>query len=91
MLTNVKGIEFKMGILSKLLTYKKREKSIIWGIRAPEQVKKKWMLLAAFMRVPCNRLILFVLNDWVKANAETLLDDGARNQLANRITKGDRL
>jgi hypothetical protein len=76
-----------MSILSKLLKYKRREKSIIWGIRAPEQAKRNWLFLAALMRVPCNRLILFVLNDWLKANAATLLDDRARNQLAERITK----
>jgi len=44
-------------------------------------------MLAAIMRVPTNRLILFVLNDWVQQNADSLTDEVARNRLANRITE----
>ena len=76
-----------MDILHRLVTHKKQDKSIIWGIRVPEKVKARWLMLAALMRVPCNRLVLFVLQDWAKANAETLLDREARNQLADRITE----
>jgi len=43
-------------------------------------------MVAALMRVPTNRLILFVLQDWVRQNSELLLDRQARNQLADRIT-----
>lgn len=76
-----------MGILDRLITHKKVVKTTVWGIRVPEKVKMRWLMLAAIMRVPANRLILFVLNDWVKANADILLDDQARNRLADRITE----
>ncbi len=66
--------------------YKRQDKHIIWGIRVPEKVKIRWIMLSAIMRVPCNRLILFILQDWVRQNAETLADDKARNQLADRVT-----
>ena len=82
-----------MRVIDKLFVHKRQEKQVVWGIRVSENVKSRWLMLAALMRVPCNRLILFVLNDWVQQNAETLLDREARNQLANRITelylKGD--
>jgi hypothetical protein len=76
-----------MGILDRLITHKKVIKTTVWGIRVPEKVKMRWLTLAAFMRVPTNRLILFVLSDWAKANADTLLDNQARNQLADKITQ----
>lgn len=44
-------------------------------------------MLAAMMRVPTNRLILFVLQDWVRQNSEILLDRQARDKLADHITK----
>jgi len=62
-------------------------KTTVWGIRVPEKVKMRWLMLAAIMRVPTNRLILFVLNDWVQQNADSLTDEVARNRLANRITE----
>ena len=77
-----------MNILHRLITHKKQDKSIIWGIRVPEKVKTRWLVLAGLMRVPCNRLILFVLQDWARQNADTLLDREARGRLADRITEG---
>jgi hypothetical protein len=44
-------------------------------------------MLAALMRVPTNRLILFVLHDWVRQNNEVLLDRQARDASAEHITK----
>jgi len=76
-----------MGILHKLIRRKIQNKSIIWGIRVPKSAKMRWLMLAALMRVPTNRLILFVLQDWIKQNSETLLDNQARNQLADRISE----
>ena len=76
-----------MGILHKLIRRKIQNKSIIWGIRVPKSAKMRWLMLAALMRVPTNRLILFVLQDWVKQNSETLVDNQARNQLADRISE----
>jgi len=77
-----------MSILDRLIKRKtRRDKSIIWGIRAPKSVKTRWLMLAALMRVPTNRLILFVLHYWVRQNNEVLLDRQARDALAEHITK----
>lgn len=64
---------------------KKRTKTVIWGIRVPEKVKIRWLMLAAIMRIPTNRLVIFVLQDWVKHNADVLTDDEARDRLADHI------
>ena len=74
-----------MMILDKLIRRKTKENQIIWGIRVPEKVKMRWLMLAAIMRVPTNRLIIFVLQDWLRQNAETLVDHKSRIQLADRI------
>ena len=76
-----------MSIFDRLIKRKTRDKSIIWGIRAPKSVKTRWLMLAALMRVPTNRLILFVLQDWVRQNNEVLLDRQARDALAEHITE----
>jgi len=76
-----------MDIIHRLITHKKAIKTTVWGIRVPEKVKMRWLMLSAIMRVPCNRLILFILSDWARQNADILLDDQARNQLADKITK----
>ena len=76
-----------MSIFGRLIRRKTQDQSIIWGIRAPKSVKIRWLMLAALMRIPTNRLILFVLQDWVRQNADTLLDTGPRNRLADRITE----
>ena len=76
-----------MGILDRLITHKKVVKTTVWGIRVPEKVKVRRLMLSAIMRVPCNRLILFILSDWAKANADILLNEQARNRLADKITK----
>jgi len=76
-----------MSILHRLIKRKKQDKQIIWGIRVPEKVKIGWLILAAIMRVPCNRLVLFILQDWLRQNADMLLDDQVRNRLADRITE----
>lgn len=74
-------------MLQKIFRHKQRDKRVVWGIRSPETMKTRWLMLAAIMRVPANRLILFVLNDWAKSNADILLDDQARNRLVDRITE----
>ncbi len=76
-----------MSVFNRLIRRKIQDKSIIWGIRTPEKVKMKWLMLAALMRVPTNRLILFILSDWAKANGHILLNDEARNRLADTITE----
>ncbi len=43
--------------------------------------------MSSIMRVPCNRLILYILTDWAQANADILRDDRARNRLADKITE----
>jgi hypothetical protein len=75
-----------MDIIHRLITHKKQDKQIVWGIRVPEKVKTRWLFLSAIMRVPANRLITFVLNDWVQQNADILTDELARNRLADQIT-----
>lgn len=77
----------KIGIFNRLIKRKTRDKSIVWGIRAPKSVKTRWLMLAALMGVPANRLILFVLQDWVQQNSELLLDRQARYALADHIRK----
>ena len=75
-----------MNILRKLMKRKEQEKQIVWGIRVPNKVKMQWCMLAAILRVPTNRLILYVLKDWVQQNANVLTDEVGRNRLAQKIT-----
>ena len=44
-------------------------------------------MLAALMGVPTNRLIMFVLQNWLQQNGEVLLDRQARYALADHIRK----
>ena len=74
-----------MTLIDKLFTHKRQEKQVIWGIRVPKNVKSRWQILATFMRVPTNRLILFILNNWVQQNAKILVNREDRNQLADKI------
>ena len=76
-----------MNILSRLLLRNKPVENIVWGIRVPKNVKMQWSMLATIMRIPTNRLIMYVLQDWIRQNAETLKDREARNQLADRISE----
>ena len=76
-----------MDILRRLIKEKEQEKRIVWGIRVPRKVKIQWQILAAITRVPTNRLILYVLKDWVQQNANVLTDEVGRNRLAQRITE----
>jgi len=75
-----------MNILRRLIKQKEQEKQIVWGIRVSRKVKNQWQILAAIMRVPTNRLILYVLQDWVQQNANVLTDGVGRNRLAQKIT-----
>jgi len=76
-----------MDILDRLVRRKTPDKSVVWGVRAPETAKIRWLTLAALMGIPANRLVLFALQDWVRQNGDTLLDSEARNKLADRITE----
>jgi len=76
-----------MNILRRLIKQKEQENQIVWGIRVPLKVRIRWQVLAAILRVPTNRLILHVLNDWAKANSDILLDEPGRNRLADKITE----
>ncbi len=62
-------------------------RTIIWGIRVPEKVKVRWLMLAAIMGIPVNRLVTYVLQDWVQHNADILTDADARHKLAERINQ----
>jgi|APSaa5957512622_1039677.scaffolds.fasta_scaffold271941_1 hypothetical protein len=74
-----------MGILNALFKGLSRQKTIIWGLRVPQSARKKWQLQANLMGIPANRLILYILQDWVRQNAELLVDEQARSALAGRI------
>ena len=74
-----------MSVLSKLIRRLTRPKSIVWGIRVPKTTKQRWCSLSTLMGIPTNRLIIFVLQDWVQQNSELLLDEQARNELAGKI------
>ena len=76
-----------MGILDRLISHKKAVTTTVWGIRVLKKIKMRWLILAAIMRVPTNRLILFVLRDWAKANADILLNKEARDRLAEHISQ----
>ena len=76
-----------MNMLRRLIKRKEQEKQIVWGIRVPQKTKMRWCMLAAILRVPTNRLILYVLEDWVQQNANVLTDEVGRNRLAQRITE----
>ena len=87
LLTPVNSPHMELAMFQRIFRRKQRDKRVVWGIRSPETVKTRWLMLAAIMRVPANRLILFVLNDWVQKNADTLTDEVTRNRLADRITE----
>lgn len=87
MLINPLMCGHEMNLLRRLIRHRKHEKQIVWGIRVPRKVKIQWQILAAMMRVPTNRLILYVLQDWIQRNADVLTDEVGRNRLAQRITE----
>ena len=68
-----------MDVINRFIRRKRPIKTTIWGIRVPQKVKIRWLMMSAMMRVPTNRLILFVLNDWAQDNSDTLLDEQSRN------------
>jgi len=74
-------------LLGMLRKAKKPVKTVIWGIRVPEKVKIRWLMLAAIMRIPANRLVRYVLQDWVQQNADILTDADARDKLADHINR----
>ena len=76
-----------MDIIHRLFRQKEPTKTEVWGIRAPKNIKARWLMLSAIMRIPRNRLVLFALGDWARANADVLLDKQERNRLADRITE----
>ena len=73
-------------MLDRLIGRITKHKSIIWGIRVPKSVKERWLSLSGLMQIPTNRLIMYILQDWIQQNSELLLDREARNELACRIT-----
>ena len=75
-----------MGIFDRLVKRETQDPSIVWGIRATRKTMLRWKLLAALMRVPANRLVLYALEEWLQQNAEVLQSDEARNRLADKIT-----
>ena len=75
-----------MTILDTLMRRKVQDPSEIWGIRCTRKTRLRWKLLAALMRVPTNRLVLYALEDWLQKNSEVLQSDEARNRLADKIT-----
>lgn len=76
-----------LSVLKRLTRHNKSPKTTIWGVRVPENTKIRWRMLATVMRVPVNRLVTYVLRDWIQKNADTLLSDESRNKLADRITQ----
>ena len=66
---------------------KREQNTIVWGIRASDNVRKRWTMLSQVMRVPCNRLVLYALKEWSDANEDTLLDQAERDRLAEKITR----
>ena len=76
-----------MNILDRLIKHRKPVQTIIWGIRVPKNIKEQWQLLAAIMRIPANRLVMYVLADWVRQNEGVLRDNQAREQLGERINR----
>jgi len=75
-----------MGILDMLMKRNTQDVSIVWGIRSTRKTTLRWKLLAAVMRVPTNRLVLYALQDWMESNAVVLQNEEARNRLADKIT-----
>jgi hypothetical protein len=74
-------------MLDWLFKQKKAQNTIVWGIRAPDNVRQRWLMLSQVMRVPCNRLVLYALKEWSDANENTLLDQQERDRLAEKITR----
>ena len=64
-----------------------QKKQVVWGIRAPKNVRLRWQMLATLMRIPTNRLVIYALRDWMRRNRDVLADVTGRNRLADRITE----
>jgi len=45
------------------------------------------MKLSEILGVPCNRLILFIIKDWLAWNRDILLKEEGRMELAHKITQ----
>jgi hypothetical protein len=48
--------------------FRRKKKYKVWGIRVPPEIQERWTSLAEMMRVPTNRLVMFVLKDWTRQN-----------------------
>lgn len=62
---------------------------IVWGIRVPTVLKRKWMSLAGIIGVPANRLVAFVLEDWFRKNVAVLREKEGRYRLSQLILRQD--
>lgn len=62
---------------------------IVWGIRVPTMLKRNWMSLAGIIRVPANRLVAFVLEDWFKKNVAIFREKEGRYALSQLILRQD--
>ena len=51
------------------------DERIVWGIRAPRELKLVYKVIAASLRVPVSVLVGHVLTEWLAENYETLLED----------------
>jgi len=67
--------------------FRRKKKYRVWGIRVPLEIQKRWTFLAEVMRIPTNRLVMFVLKDWTRQNGQKLLDRTTRISLADSITR----
>ena len=50
-------------------------------------VRASWGVMAGFMGVPTNRLVYYILGDWVKHNQKLLHDEKLRARLATEVNK----
>ncbi len=60
---------------------------IVWGIRAPENVRSRWTQMAKTLGVPTNRFVLFALKSWSLQFGASLRDDKKRRRLADFINQ----
>jgi len=75
-----------MRLLGRLFR-KKRKKTVVWGIRVPPVIRNLWQMTAGLMGVPTNRLVYYILGDWVKHNQKLLRDEKLRARLATEVNK----
>ena len=63
------------------------DERVVWGIRAPRELKLVCKVIAASLRTPVSVLVGHVLTEWLAEDYQTLLEDKRdRREFAGHLT-----